>query len=113
MLSVHCPSCGGTNIFDETKRIPTYCAFCGAHLPDMTEFVKESLKLGINKQYLDLDRQYLEHDRQRHEMELETMDKDIRRTRVRSSGEKLRYITAILFMIIFGYLMYMILNIGK
>ena len=57
MLSVKCPSCGGTVIFDETKNVPTYCSFCSAHLPDMTVFVQESLKLGIDQKRLDMDQQ--------------------------------------------------------
>lgn len=99
MLSVHCPSCGGTNIFDETKQIPTYCAFCGKHLPDMTTFVQESLKLGLDKQQLDIDRQ-------RHQMELETIDKDIKRTKAKISGEKLGYIAIIVGLIFFGYIIF-------
>ena len=59
MLSVQCPKCGGTNIFDETKQIPTYCAFCSAHLPDMTKFVEESIKLNLEKE--------------RHKIEMESM----------------------------------------
>lgn len=74
MLSVHCPSCGGTNIFDETKQIPTYCAFCGAHLPDMTEFVKESLKLGLDKQH--------------HSMDMEKADKEIEKERIKSKRNR-------------------------
>ena len=77
MLSVHCPKCSGTNIFDETKQIPTYCAFCGAHLPDMTTFVQESLKLGLDKQH--------------HSMDLEKMDKEIKKERVLNSGQKIKY----------------------
>ena len=57
MLSVHCPNCGGTNIFDETKAIPTYCGFCNAHLPDMTEFVKGSLNVEVDKKQLQVDEQ--------------------------------------------------------
>ena len=57
MLSIHCPNCGGTNIFDETKNIPTYCGFCSAHLPDMTEFVKGSLNVEVDKKQLQVDEQ--------------------------------------------------------
>lgn len=73
MLSVHCPSCGGTNIFDEKKQIPTYCAFCGAHFPDMTTFVQESLKLGLDKQH--------------HSMEMEKADKEIKKEQIKAKSD--------------------------
>ena len=95
MLSVQCPKCGSTNIFDETKQVPTYCAFCAAHLPDMTTFVKESLKLGLDKQY--------------HAMELERMDKEIKKERVDTSLDKLKIIAIIVLgVIIFGYLFFVL-----
>lgn len=96
MLSIHCPSCGGTNIFDETKQIPTYCAFCSAHLPDMTKFVQDSLKLGL--------------DTKRHTMQLETMDKEIKKERVKTSTEKLRLII-ILILTILGLLVALLPNL--
>ena len=73
MLSAKCPTCGGTNIFDEKKQIPTYCSFCGGHLPDMTKFVQESLQLGL--------------DKQRYTMEINKMDKEIKRAKVMSIPE--------------------------
>lgn len=98
MLSVHCPNCGGTNIFDETKQIPTYCAFCAAHLPDMTTFVQESLKLGLDKQH--------------HQMELEKMDKEIKKERVDTSLDKLKIIAIIVVsIIIFGYLFFVLFRL--
>lgn len=74
MLSFHCPSCGATTKFDEKKEIPSYCMFCGSHLPNMDSFVKESLRL---KQ----DEIQLEHDRERHRMEIKTIDKRMARER--------------------------------
>lgn len=76
MLSVHCPKCGATTRFDETKQIPTYCMFCGAHLPDMTNYVQQAVKLGLDKKQLDIDRQ-------RHDMTMEEMQTDIQREAVR------------------------------
>ena len=96
MLSVQCPKCGGTNIFDESKQIPTYCAFCASHLPDMTTFVKESLKLNLEKQH--------------HAMELEKMNKEIKRERVSTSVDKIKLFAIILMIIIWGYIMIKILS---
>lgn len=96
MLSVHCPNCGGTNIFDETKQIPTYCGFCSAHLPDMTTFVQESLKLGLDKQH--------------HQMDLEKMDKQIKRERVNTSTTKLKIIVVGVMFVLWAIIMIMILN---
>ena len=97
MLSVHCPNCGGTNIFDETKKIPTFCGFCGAHLPDMTQFVKDSLKIEANRKQLDLDRQ-------RHAMEIETLDKQIKKEKTNNSGTIFGYIVIILGLLFFFWL---------
>ena len=103
MLSIHCPSCGGTNIFDETKYVPTYCAFCGSHLPDMTQFVQESLKLGLDKKRLKLDQQ-------RHEMKVEELDKEITKEKVKTFGSSfdsavlLIIMIPVLFIIIFAAL---------
>lgn len=77
MLSVHCPKCGATTRFDETKQIPTYCMFCGAHLPDMTNYVQQALKLGLDKKQLDIDRQ-------RHDMTMEEMHTDIQREKAKN-----------------------------
>lgn len=96
MLSVHCPNCGGTNIFDETKQIPTYCAFCASHLPDMTEFVQESLKLSLDKQH--------------HKMDMEKMDKEIKKERIESSTHKIIFLILFVFIIIFGIIMVKIIN---
>ena len=82
MLSIYCPKCGATVKFDEDQ-IPTFCSFCGAHLPDMTDFVKENLKLEIDKKRLDLDRQ-------RHEMQMETMDKEIKKVKSGNFVENFR-----------------------
>ncbi|MBP5729421.1 MAG: hypothetical protein J6Y48_20325 [Clostridia bacterium] len=95
MLSVHCPKCNATTKFDETKEIPTYCMFCGAHLPDMSNYVREALKLGLDKQHLDIDRQ-------RHEMTMEEMNTDIRRTKVRNElpiTKVIVFIITILFIV--------------
>ena len=98
MLSIHCPNCGGTNIFDETKNIPTYCGFCSAHLPDMTEFVKKSLDLKVDEQYLDLDRQ-------RHNMEMETMEKQIKKSKAtKSIGVKEFILLLLMFALLFWLL---------
>ena len=69
MLSVPCPKCGGTNIFDETKQIPTYCSFCSAHLPNMDAYVQEALKLKVENELLNMEKQ-------RHQMEMEKEEKD-------------------------------------
>ena len=83
MLSVPCPKCGGTNIFDETKQIPTYCSFCGSHLPNMDTYVQESLKVAVDKQKLNLD--------------LQRMDKEIKKINASNVETWLKAITFILF----------------
>lgn len=83
MLSVPCPKCGGTNIFDETKQIPTYCSFCSAHLPNMDAYVQESLKVAVDKQKLNLD--------------LQRMDKEIKKINAGNVETWLKAITFILF----------------
>jgi len=97
MLSVHCPNCGGTNIFDETKSIPTYCGFCSAHLPDMTQFVKDSLKVEANRKQLDLDRQ-------RHDMEIETLNKQIKKEKADNRGTIFAFVTVILMLLFLFWL---------
>ena len=68
MLSIYCPNCGATVKFDKDQ-IPTFCSFCGAHLPDMTDFVKDNIRLEVDKRYLNLDRQ-------RHQMRIEELRKE-------------------------------------
>lgn len=94
MLSVNCPNCGGTNIFDEKKQVPAYCSFCGSHLPEMTTFVKEALKLGLDKQY--------------HNMDMEKMDKEIKKVRVQNSSTKLGMFAIILSIIALIFILVMI-----
>ena len=83
MLSANCPRCGATNIFDETKQIPTYCSFCGSHLPNMDTYVQESLKVAVDKQKLNLD--------------LQRMDKEIKKINASNVETWLKAITFILF----------------
>ena len=103
MLSFHCPKCGATTKFDEKKEVPTYCMFCGAHLPDMDNFVKEALRL---KQ----DETQLSHDRERHEMEIKSVDKQIERIDAVNKSEShslksiaLTFLCVILFLVILRY----------
>lgn len=81
MLSVHCPECGGTNIFEETENIPTFCGFCGANLPDMTQFVKDALKVEVNRKQLELDKQ-------RHKMKMEAADRELQKAEIKSIEQK-------------------------
>lgn len=97
MLSVNCPNCGATNIFDETKAIPTYCSFCGGHLPDMTEYVKRNLNLNIDRHYFNMNMQYVDKD-------IERIDHETRRERVKNIGsgfQSLRWIAFIVFIVLF------------
>lgn len=61
MLSMKCPSCGATISFDENN-ISTFCSFCGAHLPVMTDYVKKAADLDIRQK--------------QHAIDMETMDKE-------------------------------------
>lgn len=101
MLSITCPKCGGTNIFDETKTIPTYCSFCGAHLPDMDSYVQDSLKLQVENELLNMEKQ-------RHKMEMEAEEKRIQRMKAvkkDSFGDIVCAIIMLLGIIIFGYIL--------
>ena len=68
-LSINCNKCGATNKFDE-NHIPTFCSFCGASLPDMKPYVQDAIKLSL--------------ERKRHEMHMETADKEIKKEKIRS-----------------------------
>lgn len=81
MMSVQCKKCGATNLFDETKNVPTYCSFCAAHLPDMTQFVKDSLKLNI--------------DKQRNTLEINRLDKEIKKEKVSNISNILDFIETV------------------
>lgn len=101
MLSVPCPKCGGTNIFDETKTIPTYCSFCGAHLPNMDAYVQEALKLKVENELLNMEKQ-------RHQMEMEAEEKHIRKMKEAkkdSFGDIISIIITLLAIILFGYIL--------
>lgn len=96
MLSVPCPKCGGTNIFDETKQIPTYCSFCGSHLPNMDTYVQESLKLKVENELLNMEKQ-------RHQMEMEAEEKRLEKEKIVSRkwiANDISDIMAIIFMIL-------------
>lgn len=93
MLSIHCPSCGASIIFDESKQIPTFCSFCGAHLPDMTNYVQEALKLKLDKEFLNLDEQ-------RHSMEMETINRQIQKEKIVRSKNPFEYILAFMALLI-------------
>lgn len=100
MLSVPCPKCGGTNVFDETKQIPTYCSFCGAHLPNMDSYVQDSLKLQVENELLNMEKQ-------RHKMEMEAEEKRIQKMKAvkkDSFGDIVCTIIMLLGIIIFGYI---------
>lgn len=81
-LSINCSKCGATNKFDQ-ESIPTFCSFCGAALPNMLPYVEDAIKITL--------------ERQRHEMQMESADKDIKKEQIRSLGSKadiVRYIAA-------------------
>ena len=69
LFSIRCPNCGGTVIFDK-DHVATFCSFCGTHLPDMTEYVKRSIDLEI--------------EQKQHSMNIETIDKEIKKEKVKS-----------------------------
>ena len=94
MLSIKCPSCGGTVQFDE-QHIATFCSFCGSHLPDMTDYVKKVAELELEKK--------------QHIIDMETMEKELKKERIKNSPEKSRLIALIIvttpiFIIIFWLL---------
>lgn len=106
MLSVPCPKCGGTNIFDETKQIPTYCSFCGAHLPDMTEYVRRSLNLGVDRQYFNMNMQQMDRSIDYVNADTHRINRQIRRERVKNFKN---VVLLIALLIIFGMTMIAVL----
>ena len=106
MLSIHCPNCGGTSVFDETKDIPTYCTFCGAHFQNMDHFVEESLRLGLHKQALNLDREVLKIDRQRHDMDMERINKEIKKERVHTFTDKVELLIGLITILLVFYIVF-------
>lgn len=68
MLSIKCPTCGGTVQFDESH-IATFCSFCGAHLPDMTDYVKKAAELDIQQRQHAMDMETMEKEAARRHME--------------------------------------------
>ena len=97
MLSMKCPSCGGTIHFDE-NHIATFCSLCGAHLPDMTDYVKKASNLTI--------------EQKQHSMNMETMDKEIQReqniTRQVNTRNIVNLITKLPFILLAFFFFYML-----
>ena len=97
MLSMKCPSCGGTIHFDE-NHIATFCSFCGAHLPDMTDFVKKSANLNI--------------EQKQHSMHMETMDKEMQReqnmTKQANTRNIVNLITKLPLILLIAFFFYML-----
>lgn len=80
-LSFQCPHCGASIKFD-SAHIATFCSFCGTHLPDLTDYVKNTIALGIEKE--------------KHVMAMETADKEIRREQIKSKAVNLYNIFGII-----------------
>ena len=70
MLSVKCPSCGATLPFDENN-ILTFCSFCGAHLPVMTDYVKKAADLDIKQKQHAIDMEAMDKEAERKSKEME------------------------------------------
>lgn len=81
ILSYKCPSCGGTVLFD-SDHIATYCTFCKAHFPDLTNFVLKAAELEL--------------DKTQHAMEMETADKEIRKEQIKASKSKISDISELI-----------------
>ena len=87
MLSVKCPSCGGTVQFDESH-IATFCSFCGSHLPDMTDYVKKAAELDIKQKQHIIDMETMdkeaEHKREQEQLELKRLREENRRLKLQT-----------------------------
>lgn len=70
MLSAKCPNCNGTIKFD-SEHVVTFCPFCGSHIDNMTDFVKQAIDLSLEEK--------------RHNMQIETIEKDIKREQVKGT----------------------------
>ncbi len=106
MMSADCPKCGATNLFDETKKIPAYCSFCGAHLPDMTEYVKRSLNLGIDREYFKMDMQRADKNIEYVTRDTKRITKDIRRQNIKNIASVIGMIPKLfaLFILLLGFI---------
>lgn len=69
MLSLKCPYCGGSLYFEKEHPM-TFCPYCGSHLPDMTQYVQNAVNFEFVKQ--------------EHQMNMESMDKQIKRDKINS-----------------------------
>ncbi len=71
MLSLKCPNCGGVVFFTE-ENIATHCSFCGTPLPDMKDYVVKAAEMQLKEK--------------EHKMEVETINLDTNREKVRNQS---------------------------
>ena len=91
MLSIKCKTCGATNTFKEDE-IPSFCSFCGAALPNMLPFVEEAIKIS--------------QERERHKMEMEKLDKTLRKEKAKKRSNFYEMIITVAVMGVMFYLFY-------
>ena len=91
-LSIKCSKCGATNKFS-LQNIPTNCTFCGATLPDMHKHVDEAIRIGLEHQRMDMNMAY---DYQHHAMDMEKMNKELRKERFKSTASKVKSVAEII-----------------
>lgn len=96
MLSINCKNCGATNKFEEDS-IPSFCSYCGAALPNMLPFIEEAIKIS--------------QERQRHEMEIEKLNKHIKKEKTKNFSNTLELILVIIVIGFFFYIFYKIFSL--
>ena len=78
MLSLQCPKCGATVIFDE-DHIGTFCTFCGAHLGVMTDYTVRAANVSLDKQVHKMNMEIIDkHDDYKSHRERANRGRDIR-----------------------------------
>lgn len=87
MISVKCHNCGGIIHFDE-EHIPSFCSFCGSPIKETKEYIDKAIDLKIEKQM--------------HDMDMELLDKEIRKERIKNIPDAIHNITKIVSWIIIG-----------
>jgi len=105
MLSLKCPHCGGTIYFEKEDPI-SFCQFCGSHLTNMDGYVSKAVEFEFTKQ--------------EHNMNMETMEKEIKQSKINAFSntttsivEIIKYTAAIIAIGAVVYFFVSLINIIK
>ena len=95
VLSTKCPNCGGTIYFTADK-IATHCSFCGSYIPEMQNYVNESIKLNF--------------EQQRHAMNMEVKDKEERKQKREYNAKMIPKIFALVIGLVYFIFLFFVLS---